>query len=102
MSLQSNHHKQIQLAQISILHTVEDLNLCIVAQVLAKQTLLSHFLGYVSYNFDRQSQSSEWQVQESILPNFFLHKTKIFLFFAIKLGHFNEQTIFSYATYTQA
>ncbi len=41
--------------------------------------------------------------QKSILPNFFLRKTKIFFcFFAIKLGHFKIQTIFSCATNTQA
>ncbi len=41
--------------------------------------------------------------QESILPNFLLRKTKIFFrFFAIKLGHFQAQTIFSHAINTQA
>jgi hypothetical protein len=33
--------------------------------------------------------------QELILPNFILRKTKIFQFFAIKLGHFELETIFS-------
>jgi hypothetical protein len=40
---------------------------------------------------------------ESILPTFFLHKTKIFFrFFDFKLGHFKEQTIFYHASNTQA
>ncbi len=42
-------------------------------------------------------------LHESILPNFFSLKTKIFSrFFAIKLGHFEVQSIFSYFTNTQA
>ncbi len=40
--------------------------------------------------------------QESILPNFFLRKTKIFPVFSIKLGHFIAHTLFPYATSTQA
>ncbi len=36
---------------------------------------------------------------ESILPNFDFF---IFLIFAFKLGHFKVQTLFSYATNTQA
>jgi hypothetical protein len=47
-------------------------------------------------------EESTFVVLESILPNFFLCKTKIFLLFATNLGHFNVQTIFSYATSTQA
>ncbi len=39
---------------------------------------------------------------ESILPNFFLHKTKIFsIFFATKLGRFIAKGFFSYVTHTQ-
>jgi hypothetical protein len=38
-------------------------------------------------------------IQKSILPNFDFF---IFLIFAFKLGHFKVQTIFSYATNTQA
>ncbi len=37
--------------------------------------------------------------QESILPN---HDFFVFLIFAIKLGHFKIQAIFSHATNTQA
>jgi hypothetical protein len=40
--------------------------------------------------------------QESILPNFFLRKAKIFPFFAIKLGCSIEKGLFSYVTNTQA
>jgi hypothetical protein len=39
---------------------------------------------------------------ESILPIFFLIKRIVFPFFAIKIGHFRVQTIFFYATNTQA
>ncbi len=43
-------------------------------------------------------------MSSGVNPNklFFLVKQGFFLIFAIKLGHFNVQTIFSYATYTQA
>jgi hypothetical protein len=43
--------------------------------------------------------SIEIVTQESILPDFDI---LIFPIFAIKLGHFKVQTIFSYATNTQA
>ncbi len=39
---------------------------------------------------------------ESILLNFFLRKTKIFAFFAIKLGHFILIALFSSVKNTQA
>ncbi len=43
-------------------------------------------------------KSFKLQDQKSILPNFFFF---IFQIFAIKLGHFKVQTIFSYTTNTQ-
>ncbi len=60
-------------------------------------------LFWKNYNFWMSCKTvNKFCCTKQALPNFFLWKTKIFFLFAIKLGRFKLQTIFSYVINTQA